>query len=146
MTANQRQVGGQHYQSDYQHWDLAVFLGLGYLEASSTKYVSRWRKKGGIQDLEKALHYLDKLIEVYTIYDINRNESIGIIEREIEKFATANNLDEKEQRYILILSTYENSSDLHKAHDLLVDIIHRSSEPLTPGTPDNGGHHSRQEV
>jgi hypothetical protein len=30
------------------------------------KYVSRWRDKGGVQDLLKAQHYLDKLIELQT--------------------------------------------------------------------------------
>jgi hypothetical protein len=28
------------------------------------KYVSRWRDKGGVEDLRKARHYLDKLIEI----------------------------------------------------------------------------------
>jgi hypothetical protein len=118
---------------------------MGCLEFATTKHVSRWRKKGGVQDLEKGLHYLDKLIEVYSIYDVNRTESPEIIEREIEKFARANDLNDQEQRYILFLCTYESPSDLHKAHDLLTEIIRTAcDEPLTPGTPDNGGHHSRQ--
>jgi hypothetical protein len=28
------------------------------------KYVSRWKSKGGLEDLKKARHYLDKLIEL----------------------------------------------------------------------------------
>jgi Protein of unknwon function (DUF3310) len=66
-SANQRQIGGTHYRGgEYQHWDWAVENNLGYLEGQLTKYVSRWRKKNGAQDLEKALHYTDKLIEVVT--------------------------------------------------------------------------------
>jgi hypothetical protein len=38
--------------------------GLGYLEGTAVKYVSRWRAKGGIQDLEKAVHALKYLIEL----------------------------------------------------------------------------------
>jgi hypothetical protein len=38
--------------------------GLGYLEGTAVKYVSRWRAKGGIQDLEKAVHALQYLIEL----------------------------------------------------------------------------------
>jgi hypothetical protein len=146
MTANQKQIGGQHYKTSYQHWDLAIFLGLGFLEGCSTKHITRWRKKGGVQDLEKGLHYLDKLIEVYTIYDITRNESPEIIEREVEKFARANNLTEQEQRYIFLLSTYENPSDLYKARNQLKDIIRVAREELSiPGTPEDGGHHSESE-
>jgi hypothetical protein len=37
---------------------------LGYLEGNIVKYVSRWKDKGGVDDLRKARHYLDKLIEI----------------------------------------------------------------------------------
>jgi hypothetical protein len=37
---------------------------LGYLEGNVVKYVSRWKQKGGVDDLRKAMHYLEKLIEV----------------------------------------------------------------------------------
>lgn len=36
---------------------------LGYVEGAIIKYVARWRFKNGIEDLEKARHYLDVLIE-----------------------------------------------------------------------------------
>jgi hypothetical protein len=41
-----------------------VANNLGYLEGNIVKYVSRWKDKGGVDDLRKARHYLDKLIEV----------------------------------------------------------------------------------
>lgn len=63
-SANDRQVGGAHYAKPIQHWDYVVAQGLGYFEGQITKYVSRWRDKGGIEDLRKARHFLDKLIEV----------------------------------------------------------------------------------
>lgn len=56
-----KQVGGNHYAAEYQHWDWAAETALGYLESAATKYVSRWWKKNGIQDLEKGLSYLLKL-------------------------------------------------------------------------------------
>lgn len=63
--ANQRQVGGTHYHSQtIQPWDFIVANGLGFLDGNVIKYVARFRSKDGIQDLEKARHYLDKLIEV----------------------------------------------------------------------------------
>lgn len=60
---NQEQFGGSHYKKIlFQHWDFVIANDLGYFEGQVTKYVCRWRDKNGIQDLEKALHYLAKLI------------------------------------------------------------------------------------
>lgn len=64
-TANDRQVAGDHYKSKaIQPWDYIASNNIGYLEGNVIKYVSRWRDKGGLADLEKARHYLDKLIEL----------------------------------------------------------------------------------
>lgn len=63
--ANDTQVGGDHYrQQKIQHWDYVIANGIPYMEAQIIKYVSRWRTKNGLQDLEKALHFLQKLLEV----------------------------------------------------------------------------------
>lgn len=63
--ANQEQVGGTHYKLQaIQPWDYILANGLGFLEGNIVKYVSRWQRKGGVEDLKKARHYLDKLIEV----------------------------------------------------------------------------------
>lgn len=67
MSANEGQVGGTHYKDKaIQPWDYIVANNLGYLEGNIVKYVSRWRDKGGIDDLRKVLHYTQKLIEVET--------------------------------------------------------------------------------
>jgi hypothetical protein len=63
--ANEQQVGGAHYAvKAIQPWDYIIANNLGYLEGNVVKYVSRWKDKGGVQDLKKAQHYLQKLIEV----------------------------------------------------------------------------------
>jgi len=62
---NSRQVGGDHYKGkSVQPWDFIAANGLGFFEGNVVKYVTRWKDKGGVQDLHKARHYLDKLIEV----------------------------------------------------------------------------------
>jgi len=67
MSANEVQYGGGHYKDKpIQPWDYIVANELGYLEGNIVKYVSRWKDKGGVNDLRKARHYLDKLIEVTT--------------------------------------------------------------------------------
>lgn len=64
MTADNIQIGGNHYKDNpIQTWDYIIENNLGYLEGNIIKYVSRYKKKNGIEDLKKARHYLDKLIE-----------------------------------------------------------------------------------
>lgn len=65
MVANERQVGGEHYKTEGkpEHWDLVITYGWDYFQGQITKYLMRWRLKNGIEDLEKARHYLDKYIE-----------------------------------------------------------------------------------
>jgi hypothetical protein len=66
-NANNIQHGGTHYkEKTVQPWDYIAANGLGYFEGNVVKYVSRWRDKGGVEDLRKARHYLDKLIELET--------------------------------------------------------------------------------
>lgn len=63
--ANDRQPGGDHYiKKTIQPWDYILAIGAGFLDGNVIKYVSRFRDKNGLEDLEKAKHYLDKLIEV----------------------------------------------------------------------------------
>lgn len=75
QPANSHQVGGGHYRrvAGEQHWDRLVRLyGLPaarcYFIGNITAYVERYQEKNGIQDLEKARHYLDKLIEEERAY------------------------------------------------------------------------------
>lgn len=68
-SSNERQVGGSHYAGstlgEIQHWDYAwLKFGRGYFQGQITKYVERYHKKNGVQDLQKALHFLEKLIEL----------------------------------------------------------------------------------
>lgn len=63
ITANEQQVGGDHYKTEIQPWDYIVANNIGYMEGNIIKYVSRWKEKGGVEDLKKAQHYLWKLIE-----------------------------------------------------------------------------------
>jgi len=65
-SANEIQIGGDHYKgrndNDIQHWDIMSKNNVGYLEGNLTKYL-RHRKKNGLQDVLKMMHYLDKILE-----------------------------------------------------------------------------------
>jgi hypothetical protein len=60
-----RQEGGNHYKDlPIQPVEYIHANGIGYFEGNVIKYVSRWKAKNGIDDLKKARHYLDLLIEL----------------------------------------------------------------------------------
>jgi hypothetical protein len=69
MSARESQVGGDHYKSKaIQPWDamqawMSKEAFMGFLQGNVIKYVARWQEKGGYDDLRKARHYLDKMIE-----------------------------------------------------------------------------------
>jgi len=63
-VVNTVQVGGAHYRNlNPQPWDVIAAWNLGYFDGNVVKYIARFRNKGGVEDLEKAKHYLNKLIE-----------------------------------------------------------------------------------
>lgn len=64
--ANEIQIGGDHYKKGgEEHWDRVWRLyGRGYFVGCITKYVERYHEKNGIQDLEKASHFIQKVIEL----------------------------------------------------------------------------------
>jgi hypothetical protein len=67
MKALDVQVAGSHYKElPIQPVEYIHANGIGYFEGNVIKYVSRWRAKGGVKDLEKAKHYIDLLIELET--------------------------------------------------------------------------------
>ena len=60
------QVGGDHYQVDEgpDHLEYSRIRGFDPFQYIITKWVERWRKKGGLEDLYKAQHALERYIKV----------------------------------------------------------------------------------
>lgn len=59
------QVGGDHYQKHaIQPWEYAEINKLSFLEGNVVKYITRYKDKGGKEDLEKAKHCIDLLLEM----------------------------------------------------------------------------------
>lgn len=64
-SAFDSQVGGDHYKNmPIQPLAFIVANNIPFLEGNVIKYVVRWKLKHGLQDLKKAKHYLDMLIEI----------------------------------------------------------------------------------
>lgn len=64
MNALNTQVGGSHYKKmAIQPMDYSMKNKLDPCQHTAIKYITRFREKGGIEDLEKAKHCIDMLIE-----------------------------------------------------------------------------------
>jgi hypothetical protein len=123
MPANDKR-SPKHYVSEYQHWDLVINTGMGYLNGNATKYIARWRLKNGLEDLQKALHYIDKLIEqvpAETPFIVRANKAK--IFNEVERFVVVNMLFERERDVIQDLAGWEARSDILNARDRVLELI-----------------------
>lgn len=73
-SVSDTQIGGNHYKDlPIQPWEVyeAWFGREGFesfLACNVLKYIARYKKKNGIEDLRKARHYLDELIELNLNY------------------------------------------------------------------------------
>ena len=64
MNPYDRQVDGDHYQKlAIQPMQYSLLNGLDAAQHTAIKYITRFRDKGGIKDLEKAKHCIDMLID-----------------------------------------------------------------------------------
>lgn len=66
--ANSIQIGGQHYRKAIQPWDamecwMSPEQFEGFLRGNVIKYIARYKDKDGMKDVQKAKHYLEKLLE-----------------------------------------------------------------------------------
>lgn len=113
MNANDNQVGGTHYKAGYQHWDYVQEVGLPYLLAQITRYVTRWKKKNGLEDVQKALHYTHKERECL-LARRKRYQELN------DKFIKENNLDEHEKLVFDLVADY-HAGQLSRLHS--VDVV-----------------------
>lgn len=58
------QVGGSHYKNmKIQPVEFILANNMGFCEGNIIKYVCRYAQKGGVEDLEKVIHYANILIK-----------------------------------------------------------------------------------
>jgi hypothetical protein len=80
-TALDNQVGGDHYKKFIiQPVEFCYHNNIPYLEATAIKYLCRWRDKGGLQDLHKAKHFIDLLIDFETVKEDEFNLLDNVID------------------------------------------------------------------
>lgn len=57
------EVGGEHYQMPIQPIEFIMANGIPFCEGNVIKYVCRHRRKNGVEDIRKAIHYLEIILE-----------------------------------------------------------------------------------
>ena len=67
MTSLETQIGGDHYKElSIQPIEYILANKLDFCEGNVVKYITRYKSKNGLEDLKKAKHYIDMLIENYS--------------------------------------------------------------------------------
>lgn len=111
-----KQIGGKHYKGMViQPMEFNHVNNIPYIDGNIIKYVSTWRFREGLQDLEKALHYLEFLIA-------DEKAKLMGSQSTIKHMAPAI-MDDGEEEY--------------------ANAPHHVTG-VGPGTPEDGGHHARQ--
>jgi hypothetical protein len=134
------QVGGDHYLAEFQHWDWAAETQLGYLEGNATKYVARWRKKNGRQDLEKARSYVRKLMGVHNqTMLVPAGYRPGQSYEKATRFVQSAGLNEEDADIIHRLDCWTQVQDLINVVEALDRIITKGTEHPAPFGYDGEG-------
>lgn len=82
MSKLGEQVGGDHYKKGIQPLEYAFHNDLDGFQTKVIKYITRWRDKGGLQDLKKCEHVLQMYIELVQ----EHGDSRGCKEGEVKNF------------------------------------------------------------
>ena len=134
MEALDNQIGGNHYKtSAMQPVELFFPTSLPFMEGCVVKYICRYDKKNGLEDLQKAKHYVEMLMQFR-----NKNPSIfksiwwavtGRInywkhKKIVNKFCTKNNLNQSQRTAIEYCFWHHNTSCLQAITCCILDLEH----------------------
>lgn len=123
------QIGGDHYiKMKIQPVQFIHANNIPFIEGTIIKYVSRWKSKGGLQDLEKARHMVDMLIaygpDEHAVY----MPSFDDLTRAVDAYVTANETPRMEALIIEYVVTWRQACGmptLNLARSLLDTMISR---------------------
>jgi hypothetical protein len=118
-----KQEGGAHYQGvDKQHWDLMEEFDVAYLEAQVSKYLLRWRRKGGVGDLRKALTFIEKMLKCRQSQGARRL----VPAHELDTLFNAMETEKRERRIISLILVSGSHDDVLTARMDLMRLISES--------------------
>ena len=73
MSALSKQEGGSHYQGKIQMIEFIMANNISYPEGCAMKYLYRHKNKNGLEDLKKAIHYIELIMELEYDYTEDRS-------------------------------------------------------------------------
>ena len=125
--ANDVQHGGSHYKgAKFQHWDLIARNHINYLEGCASKYASRWRKKNGIEDIKKGIHYCDKIVEL--IDECHYRPGGCAPDSDLRMFYEQNGItDTDEVLAISNLCQWKELGDILRARSAMIKLLVKAS-------------------
>ena len=99
-SALDEQVGGDHYKKlGIQPVELIKVINANYFQGNVIKYITRYKDKNGIKDLEKARHYLELMRELKPQTDTKLSQEYLL--EAVANYSTGNNLGDFERDIIL---------------------------------------------
>jgi len=124
----------EHYSGDIQPTEFIVAASLSWLDGNVVKYLCRYKKKNGVEDLKKAMWYLESLIEYEdiirgTIVEEERIPSRMVLFYETSElfdvFSKSQNLGALEKRILNVVVFYQNlrALSLTEAKNTLQELI-----------------------
>ena len=124
---NDEQIGGDHYaKMQIQPVQFIHANSIPFIEGTIIKYVSRWKSKGGLQDLEKARHMVSMLIaygpDEHAVY----MPSFYDLACAVDAYVTANEIPRMEALIIEYVATWRQANGtctLKLARSLLDTMI-----------------------
>jgi len=120
MNALDEQVGGTHYKNNaIQPLQYVMANAMGFCEANIIKYITRYKHKGGVQDLEKVRHYVQLHQEtVSTEPEVFKELRILFQTRSLLPispwdYCEANAIEDERVRSIIVMVSYWRSEHYH---------------------------------
>lgn len=118
-----KQVGGNHYEgAEYQHWDWVIENKIPYLQGNATRYLCRWRKKNGVEDLEKAKTYFEKIIESNSFFRGSYTDEHQI-DIDTSRFIMSNDIQQPEKWMIELCVVARLDFEIERIIDSLDHLI-----------------------
>ena len=120
-SALDEQVGGDHYKKlGIQPVELIRDINANYFQGNVIKYITRYKDKNGVKDLEKAKHYLELIEELHPNNNSSKIASYGI--DKVNDYIYANKIDTDAAKIIRIVSLCGDDK-IAKAIELVNNLI-----------------------
>ncbi len=125
-SALDEQVGGDHYRKlVIQPVELIRDINANYFQGNVIKYITRYKDKNGVKDLEKAKYYLELIKELHPYNNSNKIASYEI--DSVNEYIYANNIDTDAAKIIRIVSLCGDDK-ITKAIELIDNLINNYSK------------------